>query len=453
MCSGYDENAQEVSDLQQEALEKIAKLIYKQEPEKAKRYFNAPIVTARENSDIVKLIDLCGYMIKICYQLSDYNGVCETVDMIINAADDEISPLEKSLVLSRKLNALFYEGNCEEGINLANNDIIPTLEEELAKNNDPEFSQSLFTTWFDTSMALVKLYALQGNSKSIEIVENTAEILQMNNIEDIVYTIKLSLARAFALTVIGKIQESVNLLKSIEQIPDYDNPQFILERNLIFSLNLVFANVTDGLREILFEYAKYSENENDKFGKHIYKLMLAWLTYAEGEYVKANNIFDEELTFYAQEKIVTGALISWLFIAKNALAIAGVESAEHVAMKALEVAQNPKFSQYHVTVYLQKLVAEINLAKGDASAAKMYLEKGMLIAKQFGIDLAQIELYRTYVKFLENTLSQAKGADRADIINKIESTYKSILQDAEKLKVPGLTESVKKDYDALTATL
>ena len=83
----------------------------------------------------------------------------------------------------------------------------------------------------------------------------------------------------------------------------------------------------------------------------------------------------------------------------------------------------------------------------------MYLEKGMLIAKQFGIDLAQIELYRTYVKFLENTLSQAKGADRADIINKIESTYKSILQDAEKLKVPGLTESVKKDYDALTATL
>lgn len=453
MCSGYDENAQEVSDLQQEALEKIAKLIYKQEPEKAKRYFNAPIVTARENSDIVKLIDLCGYMIKICYQLSDYNGVCETVDMIINAAGDEISPLEKSLVLSRKLNALFYEGNCEEGINLANNDIIPTLEEELAKNNDPEFSQSLFTTWFDTSMALVKLYALQGNSKSIEIVENTAEILQMNNIEDIVYTIKLSLARAFALTVIGKIQESVNLLKSIEQIPDYDNPQFILERNLIFSLNLVFANVTDGLREILFEYAKYSENENDKFGKHIYKLMLAWLTYAEGEYVKANNIFDEELTFYAQEKIVTGALISWLFIAKNALAIAGVESAEHVAMKALEVAQNPKFSQYHVAVYLQKLVAEINLAKGDASAAKMYLEKGMLIAKQFGIDLAQIELYRTYVKFLENTLSQAKGADRADIINKIESTYKSILQDAEKLKVPGLTESVKKDYDALTATL
>lgn len=453
ICSNYDENSQEISDLQQEALEKIAKLIYKQEPEKAKRYLNAPIVTARENSDIVKLIDLCGYMIKICYQLSDYNGVCETVDMIINAAGDEISPLEKSLVLSRKLSALFYEGNCEEGINLANNDIIPTLEEELAKNNDPEFSQSLFTTWFDTSMALVKLYALQGNSKSIEIVENTAEILQMNNIEDIIYTIKLSLARAFALTVIGKIQESVNILKSIEQIPDYDNPQFILERNLIFSLNLVFANVTDGLREVLFEYAKYSENENDKFGKHIYKLMLAWLTYAEGEYVKANNIFDEELTFYAQEKIVTGALISWLFIAKNALAIAGVESAEHVAMKALEVAQNPKFSQYHVAVYLQKLIAEINLAKGDASAAKMYLEKGMLIAKQFGLDLAQIELYRTYVKFLENTLSQAKGADRADVINKIESTYKSILQDAEKLKVPGLTDSVKKDYDALTATL
>ena len=453
ICSNYDENAEEISDLQQEALEKIAKLIYKQEPERAKQYLNAPIVTARENSDIVKLIDLCGYMIKICYQLSDNNGVCETVDMIINAAGEEISPLEKSLILSRKLNALFNEGNCEEGINLANNDILPVLEAELAKNNDPDFSQRLFTTWFDTSMALGKLYALQGNSKSIEIVENTAEILQMNNIEDVVYTIKLSLVRAFALTVIGKIQESVSILKSLEQIPEYDNPQFILERNLIFSLNLVFSNVTDGLREILFEYAKYSENENDKFGKHIYKLMLAWLTYSEGEYVKANNIFDEELTYYAQEKIVTGALISWLFIAKNALAIAGVESAEHVAMKALEVAQNPKFSQYHIAVYLQKLVAEINLEKGDASAAKMYLEKGMLIAKQFGLDLAQIELYRTYVKFLEKTLSQAKGTERADIANKIENTYKSILEDAEKLKVPGLIDSVKNDYALLSSTL
>ena len=451
ICSGYDSNSEEISDLQQEALEKIAKLIYKQEPEKAKRYLNIPIVTARENSDIVKLIDLCGYMINVCYKLSDYNGVCETVDTIINAAGDEISPLEKSLILSRKLNALFFEGNCEEGINLANNDIIPTLEEELAKNNDPDFSQRLFTTWFDTSMAIIKLYALQGNSKSLEIVENTAEIMQMNNIEDVVYTIKLSLARAFALTVIGKIQESVNILKSVEKISEYDNPQFILERNLIYSLNLVFSNVTEGLREILFEFAKYSENENDKFGKHIYKLMLAWLTYAEGEFVKANNIFDEELTYYAQEKIVTGALISWLFISKNALAIAGVEGAEHVAMKALEVAQNPKFSQYHVAVYLQKLIAEINLQKGDASAAKMYLEKGMLIAKQFGLDLAQIELYRTYAKFLENTLSQAKGPDRADIINKIENTYKSILEDAVKLKVPGLISSVKKYYAAVSA--
>jgi len=81
----------------------------------------------------------------------------------------------------------------------------------------------------------------------------------------------------------------------------------------------------------------------------------------------------------------------------------------------------------------------------------MYLEKGMLIAKQFGLDLAQIELYRTYAKFLENTLSQAKGPDRADIINKIENTYKSILEDAAKLKVPGLISSVKKDYAAVSA--
>lgn len=453
IASGYTEDAEEYTKLQQQALEKIAKLIYKSEPEKAKKYLTVPIVSARENADVVKLVDLCGYMIKICYELSDNNGVCETVDMLLNVAGEDISALDKALILSRKLTALFNAGNCEEGINLANNDIIPLLEEELSKNNDPDFSQRLFTAWFDSSIALVKLYALQGNSKSVDIVDNTEEILQMNNIEDEVYTIKLSLAKAFALTVIGKIQDSVNLLKSIEQLSVYDNPKFINERNLIFALNLVFSNVTNGLREILFEYAKYAENSNDKVGKHIYKLMLAWLTYSEGEYVKANNIFDEELTYYAQEKIVTGALISWLFIAKNALAISGVDSAEHVAMKALEVAQNPKFSQYHIAVYLQKLVAEINLAKGDESAAKMYLEKGMLIAKQFGLSLAQIELYRTYVNFLKNSLAQAKASDRAEIADKIEKTYQSIIEDAEKIKVPGLIDSVRKEYEALTASV
>lgn len=443
-ASGYNEGIEEISDIQQEALEKIAKIIYKTDAVKAKQYLKKPIIAAGENSDIIKLIDLCGYMIKVCYQLSDNNGVCETVDTIINTAGDEISSLDKVLILSRKLNALFNEGNCEEGINLANNDILPVLEEELSKNNDPEFSQKLFAIWFDTSIALVKLYALQGNSKSVEIVENTSEILKMNNIEEAIYTIKLLLAKAFACTVIGKIQESVNILKQVEQMPEYDNEQFVLERNLIFALNLVFSNVKDGLRDILFEYAKYSANANDNIGKHIYKLMLAWLTYSEGEYVKSNNIFDEELTYYAQEKIVTGALISWLFIAKNALAIAGIESAEHVAMKALEVAQNPKFSQYHITVYLQKLIAEINLAKGDTSAAKMYLEKGMLIAKQFGLDLAQIELYRTYVKFLESALSHSKGTERAEILGKIENTYKTMLEEAEKLKVPGLAEEIEK---------
>ena len=143
-------------------------------------------------------------------------------------------------------------------------------------------------------------------------------------------------------------------------------------------------------------------------------------------------------------------MISWLFIAKNTLETEGAENAERIAMKALEVAQNPKFSQYHTAVYLQKLIAEINLIKGDSSAAKMYLEKGMLIAKQFGLDLAQIELYRTYSKFLAHSMQQ-QGIDKRDCANKADKIYQAAIASAEKINVPGMVEKISKEQQAFKA--
>jgi hypothetical protein len=181
--------------------------------------------------------------------------------------------------------------------------------------------------------------------------------------------------------------------------------------------------------------------------------MLAWLMHKEGEYSQANIIFNEELTYFAKEKTVTGALIGWLFIAKNTLETAGIENAEHVAMKALEVAQNPKFSQYHITIYLQKLIAEINLLKGDLNSAKMYLEKGMLIAKQFGLDLARIELYRSYTKYLQIAQKDMAKEEQSGIKEKIQQIFEAIITDAERIKVPGLQENIKQDYNKIMQEL
>ena len=443
--TGYSEKDTEFTEVQLKAMELISKNVYKTIPSKAVKYLTAPIKNAYDTGNIPQLIELCGYMIKACYLSSDYNGVIETTDLILKSADDVLSPLDKAIIKAKKLHALFKTGNCEEGLNLANNDIIGQLEEALSKENNEAAAKTLFKSWFETSLNMVYLYAVQGNSKALEIADNTVEIMQMNGIQEPVFSVRINLAKAFALTVIGKINDSDAILSAIEHVPEYDKPEFIAQRNLISAINLVLSDNKENLRNILFDYAKYAEDANDVIGKHIYKLMLAWLTSEEDDYNQANVIFNEELTYFAKEKIVTGALISWLFIARNNLMMTdGAENAEHVAMKALEVAQNPKFSQYHLAVYLQKLIAEINLLKGDVASAKMYLEKGMLTAKQFGLDLAQIELYRTYAQFLGYMMSQ-DSANKADFADKANKIYKAALISADSLKIPSLSQKINEE--------
>lgn len=445
--SGYNPDETELTDEQIDIMEKIGKLTYKTESQKAIEYLTAPIIAAKDAGKTVKVIELCGYLIKTCYLASDYNGVIETADLLLSTADTQLSLLDKAIIKSKKLHALFKTGNCEEGINLANNEVIPPLEEALSKQNDEEYLHSVFTAWFDASVNLVNLYALQGNSKAVETAENTAEILQMNNISNPEYTVRLNLSKAFALTVAGRIYDSAMVLKSTEDIPEYNNTKYIVRRNLIYAMNLIFSETTENLKEQLYDFAKYANDNNDIFGKHIFKMMFAWMIYDSGNYEKANVIFNDELTYFAKIKTVTGALISWMFIAKSTLVTEGAESAEHIALKALEVAQNPKFSQYYAAVHLQKLIAEINLLKGDIDAAKMYLEKGMLTAKQFGMDLAQVELYRTYTKFMEQSMLQDEK--KTEFAIKADKLYKAAIAASEKLKVPNLTAHIKKEHKTL----
>lgn len=446
VSSGYDPNSEDLTEEQLNAVEQIGKIVYKINPQAAIEYLTAPVINAKESRNTPKVIELCGYMIKACYKVSNYNGVIESADTILNIADGDLSPLDIALVKSRKLHALFKIGNCEEGINLANNDIIPVLEDALSKQNDPDFSQTLFASWFETSLNLIYLYALQGNIKAVDTANAMFEILQMNNIVNPDYEMKLTLAKALGLTVLGRIKDSFDLLANAEKMQEYNNPDIITKRNVIYALNLAFSNETDLLAEKLFEFAKYADDQNDQYGKHLFKLMVAWLIFKQGDFAKANSIFNEELTHYAKEKIVTGALISWLFIAMNTLATEGAENAEHIATKALEVAQNPKFSQYHAAVYLQKLIAEINILKSDAAAAKMYLEKGLLTAKQFGLELPQVELYRTYTNLMKQMMAQP-NVDRAECAQKAIKVYNSAIQIAKQLSVPNLTETITDEYN------
>jgi len=446
IASGYSESSEQITDAQIEVLENLGRLYAFDKPEAAVKYLVKPILFAQKQQNIPKMIELSAYMIKACNTVNNYNGILETIDMILSA-DTGMQPIEKAIILSKKMPALFVLGNCEEAINLANNDLLPVLEEELSKNNNSEQMVELFDIWFDVSVSLANIYSLQGNSVSLSYIANIEETLKMNNFQNEQYSIRLTLAKAFANVISGNINECFIALNSLSEAELNNNKLYQSDYNIILSLAKIISGQSESLKQKLYEYAMYSDDNFDEFGKHVFKMIFAKLLFMSGDYLKSIEIFNEELNFFAKEKIVTGALVSWLYISSINLKTGSIESAENMALKALEVAQNPKFSQYHISIYLQKLIAEINIEKGDFDAAKMYMEKGMLIAKQFGLELAQAEIYKLYIKLLRHLIMNT-DVDVAETTNKINQFYKAAISILKNIRLDSVLHDIQEEYDS-----
>ena len=442
---GYSYKSEQINDAQLKVLESLGKIYSFENPEKAVKYLTDSITAAGRLGNFPKMIELSAYMIKACNLAGDYNGVLETVDMVISS-EAALQPFEKAVILSKKMNSLFTLGNCEAAINLANNDLLPVFEEELSKTDDYERIEKLFDMWFDVSITLANTYSLQGNIQSFNKIANIEETLKMNNIQKTEYTTRINLSKAFAKAVTGSVSDCFRLLNDIPKNNLAGDNRLKVQYNLILAFAKVLSGGSDEICQKLSEYIKSSDASSDKFSSHMFKLMSAVLLFNSKDYQKSIEIFNEELNFFAKEQIVTGAIVSWLYIARINLINGNVDSALNIADKALEIAQNPRFSQYHAAIYLQELISEINMIKGDAEAAQMYIEKAITAAKQSGLEYAKIELYRAYIKLLEQ-LMELPDTHKVETINKIKQIFNTSFSAVQTIKFPGLYEQIQKDYN------
>lgn len=414
------ENSQE---LYNDICEKIGKLLYKSNPVEAITYLSNVISNAKKTEDTNKIIDLCGYLVTSCYIIGNYHGVVEAVDLIIGLIKDEATPLEVVLVKSRKLKALHHIGNCEEVVNVARNEILPVLEEALSKSNaHKNLSLTLiYESWLEVNLTLANSYALQGNDKCIELIDNVLEIMHINKLESKYYETKAAISKALAYTMIGKVKESYVILEDVTKAYQDDvlNNELLSQWNLINVTNQILSNNFANLKEELFALATFANNTNDNFSKNIIKTILGYIIQKDGNLAKALEIYNEQITYFAKEKIAIGALLTWYLIAQITLTTDGADKALDIATKALEVAQNPKIKNYNVIVYLQKFIAETYIIKGDLDATKMYLEKSLLIAKQFGMKYAQVQLYMAFAKYFEEVIS-------VKVVNKSENALSAL---------------------------
>ncbi len=434
--------------------ERLGKLLYSSKPTEAVEYISYALNQAIKVSNIPKTIELSGYLMKSCSIIGNYYGVIEAVDTILKLIDNPEYKLEAALIKYKKLKALFSIGNSEEIYNLASNEIIPVIEQAISKlipiKNIP--MEIIYETWLETNLIVANALSIQGNNKCFQVLSFIDEIISKNNVDNKNYLNRVALAKALAYSIQGDIKKSEDLLIDISQktANEIVEPEIISQWNFINILNKLYKRDWANIKEDMYSVVTFANNYNDVLVKNLLKIFLGKVLQEEGNLAKALDIYNEQVTLFAKEKIAIGALLCWYYIAKITLVTDGSDKALDIAQKALEVSKNPKIFNYYFMVMYKKLIAEIFIIKGDLEAAKMYIEKALLIVKNYDMKLHKIMLYQLYAKYLEEMVLRKPKNKNVYAHNAI-STYKKAIVMVKELNMPAIEEELQKNFSSFRA--
>lgn len=372
-----------------------------------------------EDNEELEHIVLLGYLASNAMKKGNYWGVIECIDNVLNKIPDNME-LEKTLVKSRQIKPLLQLGNYGQAINLIDNEILPILEKYLTshqkKNNFIAFNQ-LYKIWLNTHFDLAEALTFQADCRMFEVIKYIFNIIEKNRITEPIILCKAHLALAFANSIKGDISLSSKILDDILKEYTLDNmDSYIISRwNFIDIINKFFENDNQSLYTELFNVVAYANNINDYFTKNILKTLLAKMLKDKDEAKKALEILEEQVSYFAKEKIATGVLLAWYLIAQIKLVTSGTQFALDIATKALDIAQGPNINNYYFICLFNKLIGEIYMSKQDFDSAKVYLEKAIMIAKQFDLQLILVKSYILYAKYYQE-LALPKSSFRGNYI-------------------------------------
>jgi len=405
--------------------ERLGKLLSKINPQEAMEYLPTAIANAKKLDNTIKEIELTGYLANCCIRLGDYFGTLECIDSTIEKLDDDFE-LEIAMLKSRKLDALLNIGNSGEIINLVDNEIMPIFGTYINSRAHKNISiKTLYSAWLKTYLALANALVMQGNSRSFEVLATLFEIFEKNNFDNPLFICKAKLSLAFANTIKGDIKASETILEDIIKTykTDIMDNDAISRWNLINILNNFTHKKYKDLREELFQVVTFANNINDHFTKNILKTLLGKIFKDEENAKQALEIYSEQITYFAKEKNAVGALLTWYLIAQADLIVEGPEKTLEVALKALEVAQNPKINNYYFIALYNKIIAEAYIVKSDFESAKVHLEKAILVARKFELLDLLSKLYLLYGKYLQD-VALVKSDAQADYTLGASKMYK-----------------------------
>ncbi len=431
---------------------RVGKLLEQIDYETAFEFLQKAIMLLEDNQD-AEHIELLGYLASCSMKSGNYWGAIECTESVLNKLPADME-FEKTLVKSRLVKPLLRLGNCGQLINIVETEILSELEKILVKGRDTAQIKikDLFEMWIGVYFDFAEALAFQGNNRTFDVIQNIYEILDKNKTTEPVYICKAHLLLALANTIKGDIKTSNKILDDILKEFSLDSMDtFIVSRwNFIDIFNKFFEKDYNTLHTELFNVAAYANNVNDNFTKNILKTLLAKILKDNNQTKKALEILEEQVAYFAKEKVATGVLLSWYLIAEIKLITSGTQFALDIATKALDIAQGPNINNYYFIALFNKLIGEIYLAKQDFESSKVYLEKCLFISKQFDLQYIQVRAYLQIAKLYQE-LALPKTGNRSTYIKQALKMFQLAKNIPIVAEQKALQRSIKEEFGVLSS--
>ena len=431
---------------------RVGKLLEPIDCKAALEYLQNAVLMLEDDED-AEHIELLGYISSCSMQTGNYFGAIECTENVLNKLPDTMS-FEKILIKSRVIKPLLKLGNYGQLINTAEVELLPEIEKVLDKGRDvPQINiKDLFNIWLDIYFDLAEALTFQGDNRAFEVIQTLCEIIEKNSKADPVNTCKTYLLLALANTLKGDIATSKRILDDILKEYQLDGMEsFVISRwNFIDILNKFIERDYTQLQAELFNVVSYANNINDNFTKNILKTLLARILKSNNQTKRALEILDEQVAYFAKEKIATGVLLCWYFIAEIKLETRGTQFALDIATKALDIAQEPNINNYYFITLFNKLIGEIYIAKQDFESSKVYLEKTLFIAKKFELEYLQFKAYIQCAKLYQE-LALPKTNTRNTYIKKALKIFQAVKNMPVIVNNISLQKEVKEELAILTS--
>lgn len=426
-------NENETLNIRYNISERLGKLLSEYDPEEAIEYLPDAISRAKADNDEVKEIDLLSYLAVSCKKTGNYFGDIECADNVLRRLTNS-QLLETAMVKASKLPSLLSVGNYGEVINLADNDIIPVLTSTL---QSPKLDVKIplgfvYDTRLKVYFYLAFALAIQGNDRAFEVLSVLFDIMDKQKVTDKEFYGRVKLVMALAELMKGDFGASVNTLGGVASLWELENIdadnldaemcENINNYNLISAINRLMLKDYEGLREDLFEWAMLAQNSGCDVHKNLFKTFLGKIMCDTKQARRALEIYNEQVSYFADKKLAFGALLCWYLIAEATVIAGSANEAVDTAQRALEIAQNPNINNLFFVVLLRILLAKVYLKLSDYESTKMHLDYAQTVAKKYGMNDLLSKIYLVYAGYYQE-LGSVESPNQAEYLTGAKAMY------------------------------